>query len=63
MFLHQLLTSEGMYEEGFLSVAPNTGGAGELSRYWPLLLPGPEVRILADKNGRGIEVVYCLYCG
>ena len=55
--------SERMYEEGFLSIALNTGGAGELSRCWPLLLPGSEVWILADKNGRGVEAVYCLYCG
>ena len=55
--------SERTYEEGFLSVALNTGGAGELSRHRPLFLPGPEVQILADKNGQGIEAVYCLYCG
>ena len=30
---------------------------------WPLFLLGSEVWILADKNGRGIEAVYCLYCG
>ena len=63
MFLQQLLTSECTYEEGFLSVAPNTGGAREFGRCWPLFLPGSEVWILADKNGRGIEAVYCLYCG
>ena len=27
-----------MYKEGFLSVAPNTGGIGELSRHQPLFL-------------------------
>ena len=55
--------SECMYEEGFLSIAPNTGGTGELSRHWTLFLPGSEVWILADKNGRGVEAVYRLYCG
>ena len=55
--------SECMYKEGFLSVALNTGGIGEFSRCWPLFLLGTEVRILADKNGRGIEAVYHLYCG
>ena len=44
-------------------VAPNTGGAGEFSGCWPLFLPGSEVQILADKNGRGIKAVYHLYCG
>ena len=62
-FLHQLLTSECTYKEGFLSIALNTGGIGEFSRHRPLFLLGSEVRILADKNGRGIEAVYCLYCG
>ena len=63
MFLHRLLMSEHTYEEGFLSTALNTGGAGELSRHWPLFLPGSEVWILADKNGPGIEAVYRFYCG
>ena len=43
--------SEYMYEERFLSVAPNTGGIGEFSRCQPLFLLGSEVWILADKNG------------
>ena len=55
--------SECMYKEGFLSIAPNIGGVGELSRCRPLFLPGSEVRILADKDGRGIKAVYCLHCG
>ena len=45
------MTSECMYKEGFLSIALNTGGIGEFSRHLPLFLPGPEVWILADKNG------------
>ena len=40
-----------------------TRGTREPGRHWPLLLPGSEVRILVDKNGRGIEAVYCLHCG
>ena len=40
------------YKEGFLPITPNTGGARELSRHWPLFLPGSEVWILADKDGR-----------
>ena len=63
MFLHQLLMSECMYKEGFLSIGSNTGGTGELSRCWPLFLPGSEVQILADKNGQGNKAVYHLYCG
>ena len=50
-FLHRLPMSECMYKEGFLSIAPNTGGIGEISRCQPLFLPGSEVQILADKNG------------
>ena len=63
MFLHQLPMSECMYKEGFLSIALNTGGIGELSRCRPLFLPGSEVQILADKDGQGIEAVYHLHCG
>ena len=55
--------SECTYKEGFLSIAPNTGGVGEFSRCWPLFLLGSEVWILADKNGQGIKAVYHLYCG
>ena len=55
--------SEHTYKEGFLPVALNTGGTGEFSGHWSLFLPGSEVQILADKNGRGIEAVYCLHCG
>ena len=50
-FLYRLPTSECMYKEGFLPIAPNTGGAGEFGRCRSLFLPGSEVRILADKNG------------
>ena len=42
---------ECMYEEGFLSITLNTRGTRESGRCWPLLLPGSEVQILADKNG------------
>ena len=37
-----------MYEEGFLPIALNTGGAGEFSGCRSLFLPGSEVQILAD---------------
>ena len=62
-FLYQLLMSEHTYKEGFLPIAPNTGGTGEFSGCRSLFLPGSEVWILADKNGRGIEAVYRLHCG
>ena len=62
-FLHQLLMPECTYEEGFLSITPNTRGARESGRCRPLLLPGSEVRILADKNGQVVEAIYCLDCG
>ena len=61
--LHQFLTSECPYEEGFLPLAPDTGGIGEPSRHWSLFLPGSEIQILADKDGQGIEAVHCLHSG
>ena len=51
------------YEEGFLSITPNARGARESGRCWSLLLPGSEVQILEDKNGRVIKAIYCLHCG
>ena len=51
------------YEEGFLPLAQNTGGVGEPSRHWSLLLPGSEIQILAGIDGQGIEAVHCLHCG
>ena len=38
MFLYQFLTSECMYEERLLSVAPNTGGTREFSGHQSLFL-------------------------
>ena len=49
---------ERLYKEGFLPVTPNTRGARELSRYWPLFLPGSEIQILADQDGQGVEAVH-----
>ena len=53
--------AECTYEEGFLSITSNTRGARKSGRCQPLLLPGSEVQILADKNGRGVEAVYCIF--
>ena len=38
-----------------------TRGARELSGCWPLFLLGSQIQILADKNGRSVKAVYCLY--
>ena len=50
-FLHRLPMPECSHKEGFLPITPNTRGAGEFSRCWPLFLPGSEIQILADKDG------------
>ena len=63
MLLHQFPMPECPYEEGFLPIAQNTRGAREPSRCWSLFLPGSEIWILADKDGRGIEAVHCLHRG
>ena len=39
MILHPLSMPKCLYEEGFLSITSNTGGAGELGGHQPLLLP------------------------
>ena len=62
-FLYQLLMFEHTYEEGFLSVTPNSRGTREFSGCRSFFLSGFEVQILANKNGRGIKAVYCLHCG
>ena len=54
---------ECSYKEGFLPITLNTRGIRELSRHWPLFLPGSEIWILADQDGRGIEAIHCLHCG
>ena len=51
------------YKERFLPITPNIRGIRKLSRHWPLFLPGFEIQILADQDGRGIEEVYHLHCG
>ena len=63
LHLDQLLMPECPYEEGFLPITPNTRGTRELSRCWSLFLPGSEVWILADKDGRGVKTVHHLHCG
>ena len=36
-------------------------GIGESGRCWTFFVPGPQIGILANKNGGGIKTVYCLY--
>ena len=54
---------ECLYEEGFLPITPNTRGARELSRCQLLFLPGSEIWILADQDGRGVKAVHQFHCG
>ena len=44
-----------------LPPAQNTGGVGEFGRCWTFFLLGPQIRVLADKDGRGIKAVHCLH--
>ena len=60
-FLHQLLMLEHSYKEGFLPITLKTRGTRELSRHWPLFLPGSEIQILADQDGQGVEAVHCFH--
>ena len=47
-----------MHEKGLLSPAQNTGGIGEFGRCWTFFLLGPQIEILADKNGEGIKAIH-----
>ena len=50
-------------KKGFLPITPNTRGTRKPSRNRPLFLPGSEIWILADKDGRGIKAVHHFHCG
>ena len=63
VLLHQFPMPEHPYEEGFLPIAQNTRGVREPSRCQSLFLPGSEIWILADKDGRSIKAVHRLHCG
>ena len=62
-FKYPLLTFEHTYEEGFLSITPNSRLTREFSGHRSFFLSGFEVWILANKNGRGIKAVYHLHHG
>ena len=48
-------------QKGLLPPAQNTGGFGEFSRCQIFFLFRPQIGVLADKNGRGIEAVHCFH--
>ena len=50
-----ILLPECLHEKGLLPPAQNTGGIGEFGRCWAFFLLGPQIRVLADKDGGGIE--------
>ena len=52
---------ECSYKKGLLPPAQNTGGIGEFGRCWAFFLLGPQIRVLADKDGGGIKAVHCLH--
>ena len=55
MILHWLLLPECSHKKGLLPPAQNTGGIGEFGRCWTLFLFGSQIRVLADKDWRGIK--------
>ena len=40
---------------------PDTGGFGEFGGCWTFFLLGPQIGVLADKNGGGIKAVHHLH--
>ena len=41
--------------------AMNSGGIGKSGRCWTFFMPGPQVGVLANKNGGSIKSVYHLH--
>ena len=58
MVLHRLLPPECLHEKGLLPPAQNTGGIGGFGRSWVFFLLGPQIGVLADKDGGGIGVIH-----
>ena len=61
MVLHLLLPPECVHEKRTPTLCLNTGGIGEFSRCGTFFLLRSPIKVLADKDGRGIEAVHCLY--
>ena len=61
MILYQFCLPECAYEKGLLPPAKNLGGIGQSGRCWTFFMPRPQIGVLANKNGRGINVIYCLH--
>ena len=49
-------------KEGLLPIAKNPRSTWKFGWYWPFLMPGPEVWILANQDGLAVEAVHCIYC-
>ena len=62
MFLHRLLLSQCLHEEGFLYIAKDPRGTWKSDGCWQFFVPGPEVQILADQDGWAIEALHHIYC-
>ena len=60
MILYRLPLPECAHAKGLLPPAENSGGIGESGRCWTFFVPRPQIRVLANKNGGGIKVIYCL---
>ena len=48
-------------QKRLLPSAQNTGGIGVFGRCWTFFLPGPQIGVLADKYGQGIEAIHHLH--
>ena len=59
--LYQLLPPEHVYEKGILPPSKNSGGVGESGRCWTFFVPRPQIGVLANKNGGGIQTIYHLH--
>ena len=55
------LLFECPYRKGLLPPATNSRGIAKSGRCWTFFVPGPQVGVLANKNGGGIKTVYCLH--
>ena len=55
------LPPEGTYKKGLLPPSENSGGIGEFGRCWTFFMPRPQIGVLANKNGGGIQTIHCFH--
>ena len=63
VLLCRLLQAQCTYQEGLISLAMNSGSAGEYGECHAFFHDGFQEQILACENGTRVPAVYSFYCG